>query len=98
MRYWKSEVFDYVILQQDAFDKTDSSTPIQRQKYMMNLIMRVVKEDYTFESFEEVNEYFRRMINILKQMNYSEYESEEFVNFEKDLEKILDERRVAVEV
>ncbi len=95
LRYWKSEVFDYVILQQDAFDKTDASTPIQRQKYMMDLIMRIVKEDYTFESFEEVNEYFRRMINILKQMNYSEYESGEFVNFEKGLEKILDERRVA---
>ncbi len=60
----------------------------------MDLIMRIVKEDYTFESFEEVNEYFRRMINILKQMNYSEYESEEFINFEKELEKILDERKV----
>ncbi len=94
MRYWKSEVFDYVILQQDAFDNIDSSTPIQRQKYMMDLIMRIVKEDYTFESFEEVNEYFRRMINILKQMNYSEYESKEFINFEKELEKILDERKV----
>jgi V/A-type H+-transporting ATPase subunit A len=98
MRYWKSEVFDYVILQQDAFDKTDSSTPIQRQKYMMNLIMRIVKEDYSFESFEDVNEYFRRMINVLKQMNYSEYESEDFKKFEKELEIILDERRVVVEV
>ncbi len=95
MRYWKSEVFDYVILQQDAFDNIDSSTPIQRQIYMMGLIMRIVKEDYSFESFEEVNEYFRRMINILKQMNYSEYESKEFITFEKELEKILDERKVA---
>jgi len=95
LRYWKSEVFDYVILQQDAFDKIDASTPIQRQKYMMELIMRIVKEDFSFESFEDVNEYFRRMINVLKQMNYSEFESEDFKNFEKELEQILDERRVA---
>jgi len=98
VRYWKSEVFDYVILQQDAFDKIDSSTPIKRQKYMMDLLMRVVKEDYAFESFEEVNEYFRRMINVLKQMNYSEYESEDFKKFEEELEIILDDRKVAEEM
>ena len=33
-RYWKSELIDFVILQQDAFDKIDSNTPIERQKYM----------------------------------------------------------------
>jgi V/A-type H+-transporting ATPase subunit A len=95
LRYWKSEVFDYVILQQDAFDKIDASTSIQRQKYMMEMIMRLVKENYEFETFDEVNEYFRRMINTLKQMNYTEFESEEFKKFEKQLEQILAERTVA---
>ena len=98
LRYWKSEVFDFVILQQDAFDDIDASTPIARQRYMMDVIMRIVKEDYDFENFEEVNEYFRRMINVLKQMNYSEFESEQFKKFESELEEILNERKVAEEV
>jgi V/A-type H+/Na+-transporting ATPase subunit A len=97
LRYWKSEVFDFVILQQDAFDDIDASTPIARQRYMMDVIMRIVKEDYDFEGFEEVNEYFRRMINVLKQMNYSEFESEQFKKFESELEEILNERKVAQE-
>jgi V/A-type H+-transporting ATPase subunit A len=97
LRYWKSEVFDFVILQQDAFDDIDASTPIARQRYMMDVIMRIVKEDYDFENFEEVNEYFRRMINVLKQMNYSEFESEQFKKFEAELEEILNERKVAGE-
>ena len=33
-RYWKSELIDYIILQQDAFDRIDASTPIDRQEFM----------------------------------------------------------------
>jgi V/A-type H+-transporting ATPase subunit A len=95
VRFWKGEVFDYVILQQDAFDEIDSSTPIERQKYMMNMVINIVKNDYDFDSFDEVNKYFRQMINILKQMNYSKFESEDFKKFEKQLEELLEERRVA---
>ena len=95
LRYWKSEVFDFVILQQDAFDEIDSSTPIKRQKYMMDKVIGLVKDNYDFDTFDDVNKYFRRVINILKQMNYSHFESDEFKRFEKELEQILDERRVA---
>lgn len=95
IRYWKSEVFDFVILQQDAFDKIDSSTPIARQKYMMDIIVKIIKGDYDFDSFEDVGTYFRSVINLLKQMNYSEFESEDFKKFEAELGEILKQRKVA---
>ncbi len=95
IRYWKSEVFDFVILQQDAFDDIDASTPIERQKYMMDMIIDIVKDEYDFESFEEVNTYFRGLINILKQMNYSKFQSEDFKKFESQLKEELEKRRVA---
>lgn len=97
LRFWKSEVFDFIILQQDAFDHIDASTPIVRQRYMMELIMKIVQSDYMFDNFEEVNHYFRKVINQLKQMNYSEYLSNEFNQFEADLETILSERRIVKE-
>lgn len=97
IRFWKSEVFDFVILQQDAFDKVDAQTPIKRQKYMMDLVIGILKEDYEFEHFDEVNSYFRSIINILKQMNYTEFESEEFEKFHKQLtEELKKYRPVAV--
>lgn len=96
IRYWKSEVFDYVILQQDAFDHIDSSTPIERQKYMMKIIMGIVKGEYNFDNFDEVNKYFRRLINVLKQMNYSEFKSDDFNKFEKELNEVLQERSATV--
>lgn len=95
IRYWKSEVFDFVILQQDAFDKVDSSTPIDRQRYMMSLVIDIIQDEYDFENFEMVSRYFRSLINILKQMNYSEYESEEFKKFEVELKEALKNRKVS---
>ncbi len=94
IRFWKSEVVDFVILQQDAFDKVDASTPIERQKYMMDIITRIIKDDYEFDNFEEVNSYFRNLINVLKQMNYTVFKSDEFNGFEKELNELLNERRV----
>lgn len=95
LRYWRSEVIDFVILQQDAFDKTDSSTPMERQQYMLNLVLDICNTELEFDSFEEVNPYFKRVINTLKQMNYSDFKSEAFVYFEKELMATLNERKAA---
>jgi V/A-type H+-transporting ATPase subunit A len=92
--FWKSEVIDFVILQQDAFDPIDASTPIERQRYMMKKVLDVNATDFEFESFEEVNPYFKRIINIFKQINYSEFKSESFKNYEIELETIINERKI----
>lgn len=95
LRYWKSEVIDFVILQQDAFDDIDSSTPIERQREMLIKVLDVCHADFDFDGFEAVNPYFKRIINVFKQMNYSEYKSEDFKKYETELEAIINERKVA---
>lgn len=95
LRYWKSEVIDFVILQQDAFDKTDCSSPMARQKDMLGKVLNVCRSDFDFDGFEEVNPYFKRVINIFKQMNYSLYLSDDFKKYEAELIEILNERRIA---
>ncbi len=93
--FWKSEVIDFIILQQDAFDPIDRSCPIPRQKYMLDKVLDVYNTGFEFDSFEEVNPYFKRIINELKQMNYSEFESEQFKRHEKELYYIIDEKKSA---
>ena len=93
IRFWKSEVIDFVVLQQDAFDKIDQSSSIERQKYMLNKVLEVYHTKFSFEHFEEVNEYFKRVIDQMRQMNYSEFESDKFKQYEKDLEKLIEERK-----
>ncbi len=93
--FWKSEVIDFVILQQDAFDKIDSVCPIERQKYMLDLVMDICRHDYDFDNFINVSEYFRRVINLCRQMNYSEFHSEQFEQHEANLKALLKEKQIA---
>jgi V/A-type H+-transporting ATPase subunit A len=92
-RFWKAELIDFIILQQDAFDKIDSSCPLNRQKYMLDKVMSICQMDFSFEHFEECSTFYKNMINDLRQMNYSVFESDEFNKYEKDVDTILNERK-----
>ncbi|MCF2583178.1 V-type ATP synthase subunit A [Bacteroides caecigallinarum] len=91
--FWKSELIDFVILQQDAFDEVDSVTPMERQEEIVNMVIDVCHTEFKFDNFVEVMEYFKKMINICKQMNYSKYKSAEYVEFGKQLQELIAERR-----
>ncbi len=91
-RYWKSEMIDRIILQQDGFDKIDQSTPMERQKYMLEMILNLCKKEFSFETFEEVQPYYIKMVNVCKQLNYSEFQSDAFQGFEAKLNEIMAER------
>lgn len=90
--FWKSELIDFVILQQDAFDAVDAVTPLVRQEYMLKRVITICRAEFKFDTFLEVMDYFKNMINLFKQMNYSEYESEQFKKFDSEVDKLLAER------
>ena len=90
--FWKSELIDFVILQQDAFDKIDASTPMKRQKYMLSKVLEVVDNTYSFEHFEDVGSFFKEIINEFKQMNYCEFENDDFLKHQEQLNKLVKER------
>ena len=90
--YNKSEIIDFVILQQDAFDAVDSSTPLDRQQYMANKVLTICNSKFEFEGFEQIGIYFKRVINLLRQMNYLEFKSDKFTELEKQLAELLSER------
>ena len=87
--FWKSEIIDYVILQQDAFDEVDAVTPLERQEEILNLVTTICDKEYDFETFQDVIDYFKKMINLCKQMNYSPYKSEQYSDFKRQVEEML---------
>ncbi|MDD6151685.1 MAG: V-type ATP synthase subunit A [Bacteroidales bacterium] len=89
--FWKSELIDFAFLQQDAFDAIDSVTSLERQRYMLDLILDICAREFDFEDFEQCRAYFKEVINILKQMNYSEWGSENFKKYEQELAQKLAE-------
>ena len=90
--FWKSELIDFVILQQDAFDAIDAVTPLERQEYMLDKVVNICRSEFKFDAFLDVMEYFKRMINLFKQMNYSDYKSDAFNKFDAELDQLVQER------
>ena len=92
--FWKSELIDFVILQQDAFDEVDSVTPMERQEVMVDLVIKICHTDFKFDKFTEVMDYFKRMISACKQMNYSVFKSEQYEARIKEVQAIVAERAI----
>ena len=87
--FWKSELIDFAFLQQDAFDDVDALCPISRQKFMLDLILDICDRHFEFDDFEQCRNYFKQLINVLRQMNYSEFDSEQFKDYQQQLSKLL---------
>lgn len=87
--FWKSELIDFAILQQDAFDDIDAVTPIERQKYILDMVVDICHTEFDFETFTDVADYFKRLINVCRQMNYSEFKSDRFNEYRKQLDELL---------
>ena len=88
--FWKSELIDFVLLQQDAFDAVDSLCPLQRQKFMLNTVLDICDKEFKFENYEECRNYFKDIINILRQMNFLKEDSAEYKQYLNDLNKLLE--------
>ena len=88
-RYWKSELIDFIILQQDAFDSIDCSTSMDRQEFMLNKVLEVCDAPIEFEGFEECAAHYKNVINIMRQMNYSEFGSDDFKKYLAQLDNTI---------
>ncbi len=89
--FWKSELIDFVFLQQDAFDDVDALCPMERQKYMLDLVLELCAVDYQFDDFEKCRDFFKELINDLRQMNYTKFQSEAFNEYAGKIHQIIED-------
>ena len=90
--FWKSELIDFVLCQQDAFDEVDCNCPIERQEYMADNVMDIRRMEFEFEGFVEVSDFFKELINALRQMNYTLFQSEDFRAAEEKVNALVSQR------
>ena len=87
--FWKSELVDFVILQQDAFDEIDANCPLERQKMMYEMVVDVCRKDFNFSDFEACSRFFKGLINLFRQMNYAEWQSDKFFEYKNQIEQTV---------
>ncbi|MBF0253399.1 MAG: V-type ATP synthase subunit A [Candidatus Omnitrophica bacterium] len=88
--YLKSEFFDSAYLQQNGFDEVDASTKKERQIYVFDKIIKILKSKLEFTTKEETRDFFYDLRHKFIDWNYKEWETEEFKKEEKEIDKALE--------
>lgn len=91
--FWKSELIDFVVLQQDAFDDVDAISSMERQKEIVDMVIDICHTNFQFDNFLEVMEFFKKAINICKQINYCVYKSDEYNKGMAELNEFIATRK-----
>ncbi len=76
--YQQALFVDMIYLQQDAFDDVDVSVPLERQKEIFMLIIKLVDAEYRFTDQNHVRDYFTRLTGLFKNLNYAVWRSVEY--------------------
>jgi len=87
----KGEMLDAVYLQQNAFDKVDKATNIERQKRDFLLLWGALENDFTFENKAQARRYFAKLQDAFYQKNYYSDDSKEYQDYQKEIETLLSE-------
>ncbi len=91
--YLKGEFFDFVYLQQNAFDAVDESCPADRQKYVFAFIRGILESGFDFENKEKALFFFQQLRQMCKTWNSCIFKSSEFVKLEEEISLLLEQKR-----
>ena len=89
--YLKAELYDFSYLQQNAFDKEDCYCPMKRQMDLFQLINRIFEQKFHFQNHENARGYFITLQNLLKNLNFLPFESEDFKRQWKKIDEHLNQ-------
>jgi V/A-type H+-transporting ATPase subunit A len=85
-RTWHAaRLIDEVFLQQDTTDKVDAHVPLQRMAALLRLVMGLVERPGVAADRAGVRETFTRWAATLRQLNYSEFESDDYRRYAAEL-------------
>ncbi len=88
VKWQKSMLVDMVYLQQDAFDKVDSSMPRERQLESFKLLQDLLYREYRFKDMEQAREFFTRLTGLYKNFNYSAQDSPSYAQYRQEIEEL----------
>ncbi len=89
--YLKGEFFDFVYLQQNAFDEVDQATSAERQKYTLNFIYRILEAELDYQDKEKARHFFQQLRQEFRGWNSAAWGSPEFKKIEQGISSLLEE-------
>ena len=93
VKWQKSVLVDMVYLQQDAFDKVDSSMSRERQTESFRLLKNLVDKGYGFDDRETAREVFTKLTSLYKNWNYSAPDTAEYQRYRKEIVDLANQHK-----
>jgi V/A-type H+-transporting ATPase subunit A len=87
--YLKAEFFDFVYLQQNAFDPVDEATPKERQMYVYDFLYAILESEFIFDDKEVALHFFHQLRQLFRGWNSVPWQSDQFEESEKEIRAIL---------
>ena len=56
---------------------------------MYEMVLDICRKNFDFQDFETCSQYFKGLINLFRQMNYSEWQSEKFLDYKRQVEEYV---------
>lgn len=89
--YLKGEFLDAVYLQQNAFSDADSTSPVERQKVMFDMVEKVLETEFEFPEKDETRKFMLALQQAFIDWNDKPFNSQEFESAKAELLKKIDE-------
>ncbi|MFA5144875.1 MAG: V-type ATP synthase subunit A [Candidatus Omnitrophota bacterium] len=87
--YLKGEFFDFIYLQQNAFDAVDEASTKERQAYGFNFIHSILSAGFIFQDKDDALHFFQKLRQLFKGWNSAAWESREFKQVENEIKDLL---------
>lgn len=87
--YLKGEFFDFVYLQQNAFDEVDEATIEERQKYIFDFIHKILIAKFDLKDKDSARHFFQKLRQEFRGWNSAGWNSAEFKKIEKEIASLI---------
>jgi V/A-type H+-transporting ATPase subunit A len=93
--FLKSELYEFCYLQQNAFDKEDTYSPLERQIEMFALIQKIFEARFQFDVHDMARSFFLNLQNELKNINFLPFHTQKYHDAMASIELKIKEKTVA---
>ena len=93
IEYLKGDFFDFVYLQQNAFDSVDEATSKERQIYVFSFICEILNFEYQLQDKAAALHFFQQLRQLFRSLNSAEYAEVEFKKIKEQITAFLEKNK-----
>ena len=85
----KAEFFDNCYLQQNAFDKVDAATTAERQQFVFDKLLEVLKLELDFEDKDQARQTVFEVADLFRNWNFAASDSDEYKKLLNQIDEFI---------